>query len=97
MDNKDIFDALKPVHEQLVAVNGDIYSINLNEISSFLEQCSKFMEINGGELETMTQVIADNLLESETTSITVEELRTQLKFLRELGFLLRSMATPLSK
>lgn len=79
---------------QTITLNGTSYSFNFREIEVFMQQCELFMDADQNEFDTMTQVIGDQLIDSANSSTSVSELRAQLKFLREVSFLLRSMLTP---
>ncbi len=68
------------------------YSVDLHELRNFLSNCREFMEVDAESFSIMTQVIADNLIDCAPPELTVQELKPQLKFLREVGFFLRSMA-----
>lgn len=80
--------------QQIITINGDPYVINVKEYESFLQQCSQFMSADENGFETMIQIIADNLLDNASPDTTIEELRPQLKFLREISFLFRNLVTP---
>lgn len=89
-----IIDQIIP-NKHIVTINGTSYYINLNEHESFIKQCELFMPVENGGLETMTKIIADQLIDQSDTGTTVGELKQQLKFLREVGFLMRSLIIPL--
>jgi hypothetical protein len=76
-----------------IEVKGVNYNINLGDIKDFLEQCESFMEISGVEFEIMTQSIADSIIDSENSNIDPKQLKSQLRFLREVGFLLRNVVS----
>ncbi len=82
--------------EQTITLNGKDYSFNLREIEGFMQQCELFMDAEQNEFDTMTQVIGDQLIDNANAHTSVAELRAQLKFLREVSFLLRSMLTPVA-
>jgi len=79
---------------QTITLNGVEYAFNINEIESFMNECELFMSTGHNEFDTMTQIIADQLIDNATANTSVPELRAQLKFLREVSFLLRSMLRP---
>jgi hypothetical protein len=74
-------------------VNGKSYDLNLKEVDVFMQQCGSFMSTDENDFETMTQIISDQLIDSANSNTPVEELRTQLKFLREISFLLKSIVS----
>lgn len=67
------------------------YTLNLKEVEVFMQQCGSFMSTDQSDFETMTQIISDQLIDNADSSVPVEELRSQLKFLREVSFLLKSI------
>jgi uncharacterized protein YacL (UPF0231 family) len=77
-----------------ITLNGTEYSFNVREIEVFMQQCDLFMSADQNEFDTMTQIISDQLIDNANANTSVPELRSQLKFLREVSFLLRSMLTP---
>lgn len=79
---------------QTITLNGVNYALNIREIEVFMQQCDLFMDANQNEFDTMTQVIADQLIDNANANTSVPELRAQLKFLREVSFLLRCMVSP---
>jgi hypothetical protein len=79
---------------QTITLNGTQYAFNFNEIESFMKECELFMSTGQNEFDTMTQIIADQLIDNANANTSVPELRAQLKFLREVSFLLRSMMSP---
>lgn len=79
---------------QTISLNGTEYAFNFNEIESFMKECELFMPTGQDEFDTMTQIIADQLIDNANANTSVPELRAQLKFLREVSFLLRSMLSP---
>jgi len=79
---------------QTITLNGVNYTLNTREIETFMQQCDLFMDANQNDFDTMTQVIADQLIDNANANTSVPELRGQLKFLREVSFLLRCMLTP---
>ncbi|WP_158827782.1 hypothetical protein [Mucilaginibacter lacusdianchii] len=72
-----------------ITIKGVTYSFNTVYISDFLTNCEAFMSIDGNDFEVMTQNIADAVIDNATTEASINELRPQLKFLREIGFLLK--------
>ena len=79
---------------QTIILNDVNYSLNLREIETFMQQCDLFMDANQNEFDTMTQIISDQLIDNANANTSVPELRAQLKFLREVSFLLRCMLSP---
>lgn len=77
-----------------VTVNGKSYKLNVREIEVFLQHCASFMPPEHSDFETITQIISDQLVDNANANTSVEELRTQLKFLREVSFLLKSIVSP---
>ncbi|WP_183559904.1 hypothetical protein [Mucilaginibacter sp. SP1R1] len=49
------------------------------------------MNINAPGFEAMIHSISDNIIDCENAEMTIEELKIQLKFLRELNFFLKSI------
>lgn len=90
-----IIDQIIP-NKHIIVINGTSYYINLNEFESFIKQCEQFMPVENGGLETMTKIIADQLIDQGDADVTVEELKQQLKFLREVGFLMKSLIIPVT-
>lgn len=78
----------------VITINGTPYMINIKELESFIKQCEGFMSADPNGFETMTQIISDSLIDNASGETTIEELRPQLKFLRELGFLFKNFAVP---
>ncbi len=85
--NKDV--------QHVIAINGEPHIVNIREFEAFLKQCEQFMSVDSSGIDTMVQIISDNLLDGAPAGTTIEELRPQLKFIREVGFLLKNLATPL--
>ncbi|WP_442590909.1 hypothetical protein ACSBL2_06725 [Pedobacter sp. AW31-3R] len=81
-------------NKYIVTINGNSYYINLTEFESFIQQCEKFMSVEGDGLENMTRIIADQVIDGKDSETSVEELKQQLKFLREVGFLMKSLVIP---
>lgn len=79
---------------QTITLNGVNYALNIREIETFMQQCDMFMDASHSEFDTMTQVISDQLIDNANARTSVPELRAQLKFLREVSFLLRCMLSP---
>jgi hypothetical protein len=75
------------------SLNGKSYNLNLKEVDVFMQQCGSFMSTDQADFETMTQIISDQLIDSANSNTPVDELRTQLKFLREISFLLKSIVS----
>lgn len=81
-------------NKHIINVNGTSYYINLKEFEGFIQHCEKFMSVENDGLETMTKVIADQIIDGNDADTTAEELKIQLKFLREVGFLMKSLIIP---
>lgn len=78
----------------LIVIDGVSYSVNIEELESFLEHCSEFMETDPESLQTMTQIVSDSLVDYADPKTEIEVLRPQLKFLREVGLLFKSVISP---
>jgi hypothetical protein len=81
------------VRSMEIEVSGITYNVNSSDITDFLQSCESFMNIDGNEFEIMTQAIADNIIDNSKPDSTIEQLRPQLKFLREVGFLLAGLVS----
>ncbi|UKT62250.1 hypothetical protein [Pedobacter mucosus] len=88
---------LLPTAQPIVNINGVPHFLNIKEYESFVQQCATFMATEGKGFELMTQIIADQILDTAKPSTMVDELRPQLKFLKELGFFLENIVSPISK
>ncbi len=84
-------------NQPIVMINGIPHYFNIKEYESFVQQCASFMTIEEKGFEVMTQIIADQIIDTAKPSTMVEELRPQLKFLKEMGFFLENIVTPVSK
>jgi len=86
-------------HDQpTLTMNGTDYTVNIEEIEAFIDQCGKFMPLdNLTQFELLTQEITDTLIDSARGDITIEKIRPQLLFLREVGFLLKTMLSPVQE
>jgi len=80
--------------QPIVRIKGKPYHINVKEYESFMLQCEQFMCVDDEGIETMIQVVTDQLIDNASPSTTIEELRPQLKFIREVSFLLKNLLTP---
>jgi len=80
--------------QPIIKIDGEPYVINLKEYESLVHQCQQFMDADNESMFVMTQIIADQLVDSAKDSTKMEELRPQLKFLRELGFFFRGLVSP---
>jgi len=69
------------------------YTLNVKEVEAFMQQCGLFMSTDQADFETMMQVIADQLIDHANSNTPVEELKMQLKFLREVSFLLKNIVS----
>lgn len=77
--------------KQIVDIDGAEFKVNHKELKDFLVHCSSFMNINAPGFEAMIHSISDNIIDCENAEMTIEELKIQLKFLRELNFFLKSI------
>ena len=72
-------------------INGIDFDVNIQEFKDFLTHSATFMDITKEGFETMIGNISDIILDHESQNSTVEELRPQLKFLREINLYLKSI------
>jgi len=72
-------------------INGIDFDINIQEFKDFLIHSSTFMDITKEGFDTMIGNISDIILDNENQSSMLEELRPQLKFLREINLYLKSI------
>jgi hypothetical protein len=86
----DIFQQTQPV----IKIKGKSYLLNVKEYESFIEQCDQFMCVENDGLDTMVQIVTDQLIDSANPSTTIDELRPQLRFMREIAFLLKHLVSP---
>lgn len=86
-------------HDQpTLKMNGTNYIVNIEEIEAFVKQCGKFMSVdNVDQFEIITQEISDTLIDSARGDLTIEQIRPHLLFLREIGFLLKTMLSPIQE
>lgn len=83
------------VDQAVLKIDNTTYTVNIEEIEAFMSQCKKFMPLhNNSDFELMTQEISDSLIEFTRGDVTMEQIRPQLLFLREVGFLLKALLTP---
>jgi len=82
--------------QPIIKIDGAPYVINIKEYASLVSQCQEFMATDTQSLYEMTQIIADQLVDSADGTTSIEELRPQLKFLRELGFFFKGLLTPVT-
>jgi hypothetical protein len=75
------------------SLNERTYNLSVKEVEAFMQQCGLFMSTDQADFETMMQVIADQLIDHANYNTPVEELKTQLKFLREVSFLLKNIVS----
>lgn len=81
--------------QAILKIGDTTYTVNIEELQAFMSQCKRFMPLhNNGDFELMTQEISDSLVEFTRGDVTMEQIRPQLLFLREVGFLLKSLLTP---
>jgi hypothetical protein len=86
----ETIESLQPILD----IDGIPYAINLKEYKSFRNECQRFMDTDGDSMLVMTQIISDQLIDSAKDNAKMADLRPQLKFLRELGFLLKVFVSP---
>jgi len=72
-------------------INGIDFDVNIQEFKDFLIHSSTFMDITKEGFDTMIGNISDIILDNENQSSMLEELRPQLKFLREINLYLKSI------
>jgi len=73
------------------SLNERSYNLSVKEVEAFMQQCGLFMSTDQADFDTIMQVIADQLIDHANSNTPVEELKTQLKFLREVSFLLKNI------
>ena len=81
--------------DPIINIDGEPYFVNVKEYQNFVDQCRDFMEVDGNSLQVMTQIISDQLVDGLTDDANINDIRAELKFLREVGFFLRGTVTPL--
>jgi len=81
--------------DPIINIDGEPCFVNVKEYQNFVDQCRDFMEVDGNSLQVMTQIISDQLIDGLTDDANINDIRAQLKFLREVGFFLRGIVTPL--
>lgn len=86
--------SLNNAQQHTINISGVQYVINMKEFESFVQECQTFMDVEANGFETMTQIISDQLIESAPPRTTIEELRPQLKFMKEVGLFLKGVLTP---
>ena len=79
------------------SLNERTYNLSVKEVEAFMQQCGLFMSTDQADFDTMMQVIADQLIDSANSNTPVEELKMQLKFLREVSFLLKNIVSTTEK
>ncbi|SDT05198.1 hypothetical protein SAMN05216490_2379 [Mucilaginibacter mallensis] len=72
-------------------INGIDFDINIREFKDFLIHSSAFMDITKEGFDNMIGSIADAILDNDSKNSTLEEIRPQLKFLREVNLYLKSI------
>jgi hypothetical protein len=81
--------------QAMLKIDDTTYTVNIEEVEAFISHCKRFMPLhNNGDFELMTQEISDSLVEFTRGDVTMEQIRPQLLFLREVGFLLKALLTP---
>jgi len=78
-------------NEHTFGLNGIDFKVNIEEFKDFLKQCSSFMDISREGFDIMLGSISDAIIDNENQNATIEEIRPQLKFLREINFYLKSI------
>ena len=69
------------------------YHVYDEEIKAFLENCNGFMNVNKNGFDVMIREICDHLIDEADSETPAKELKDQLKFMREIDFLLKSLCT----
>jgi len=83
------------IDQAMLKIDDTTYTVNIEEVEAFISHCKRFMPLhNNGDFELMTQEISDSLVEFTRGDVTMEQIRPQLLFLREVGFLLKALLTP---
>ncbi|MFD0794261.1 hypothetical protein ACFQZX_11570 [Mucilaginibacter litoreus] len=77
----------------VVEFKGATYNINSSDIVDFLQACETFMSIHGNDFEIMIQTISDTIIDNSNPEMTMGVLGPQLKFLREVGYLLSGLVS----
>lgn len=82
------------VEQAVLTIDDTKYAVNIEEVEAFISHCKSFMPLNSNsDFELMTQEISDSLVEFSKGDVTMDQIRPQLLFLREVGFLLKSLLT----
>ncbi|HKG05830.1 MAG TPA: hypothetical protein VKB19_05195 [Pedobacter sp.] len=79
-----------------IKIDGEPYVLNIREYESFINQCRQFMEVDCDSFQAMTQIISDQLIDGAKGDMQIQEIRVQLKFLREIGFFLKGIVSPVT-
>lgn len=80
--------------QAVLTIDNTKYTVNIEEVEAFINHCRRFMPLhNNSDFELMTQEISDSLVEFSKGDVTMEQIRPQLLFLREVGFLLKGVLT----
>ncbi|GAA3985555.1 hypothetical protein [Mucilaginibacter dorajii] len=77
--------------KHIINVNGIDFDINAHEFEEFLMHCSAFMDITKEGFDNMIGIISDSVIDNDSQNLTIEEIRPQLKFLREISLYLKSI------
>lgn len=86
------------IGQAVLKIDNTAYTVNIEEVEAFISHCKKFMPLhNNSDFELMTQEISDSLVEFTRGDVTMEQIRPQLLFLREVGFLLKALLTPVEE
>jgi hypothetical protein len=80
--------------QPIIKIDGEPHVLNIKEYESLLNQCQQFMDVDRDSLQAMTQIISDQLIDCAKGDTQIEEIRVQLKFLREIGFFLKGFVSP---
>jgi hypothetical protein len=77
--------------DRTVTVNGISFELNSVEFKEFLEHCAAFMDISKDGFGLMIDSISDSVIDNENPEMTLEAIRPQLKFMRELSLFLKTI------
>ena len=84
--------------QAILKIDNTNYTVNIEEVEAFISHCRRFMPLhNNSDFELMTQEISDSLIEFSKGDVTMDQLRPQLLFLREVGFLLKALLSPVEE
>ena len=80
--------------QPVIKIDGKNYTLNVREYESFVLQCAPFMDVEIGGMAAMAESISDQLIDLSADHMRMDELRPQLKFLRELSLLFKGVLSP---